>query len=276
MQPQNIFVKENIIPGTQILEGYTVIVHNPENKQYGLWDTNSLWCSLDTNFNVDPNQIYSSLLGEQGYNEVDLEFILGDRFQYAYQNKVVLSTTRRITGLMQRLLISPSIGLLDDVIAYKQEYLVPGIEHDLGTYAQLGKALEDWFEEKVPDKDNLWFYFLRDILEFVDWRMLAQGITLGHWSYEPKLDNKLYDFSNSLTWSVYHYIESKDLPRIQTLVKRYNKDESLADELQEWFVNHLPHSVVRRDIFSQLMLEGIHCVDWLDIARSLLPDSEEN
>jgi hypothetical protein len=280
MQLQSIFVKENIIPNTQILEGYTVLVHNPENKQCAVWNTNLLWCSLDTNFFANPSELSMIFTENQGYSKVDLEFILGDRFKYAYQNKVVLSTTKRITGLLQRLIISPSIGLLDDVMAYKQEYLVtaPGVENDLRDYAHLGDALKDWFKTKVPDTDNIWFNFLRDILKCVDWQMVAQEITLGSWLSEPKIDQPVNGCSNFLTWSVHHYVgnSKKELPKLQNLAKRYNNAESLADELQDWFVKHLPHSVVRRDIFSQLMLEGIHCVDWLDIAESLLPDSEEN
>lgn len=274
--PQSVFLKEDVIPDTQNLKGFQVVVHNPELKQLGTWHTTAITCELHHNYAMDAYSLDVDLTA-QGYQKIEPLFIQGDRFEYAWKNKVILSTARRITELIQRLLTTPRVGFAKDVVAYKQEYLLPELQGNerLGACINLGDALKNWFEDKVSDSDNIWFAFLRDILEFVDWQLVAQYLDSGHWPYEPRLDNPLYDFTNSLTWSVYHYMESRDFP-VKTIVKRHNGSniDLLADELQEWFIKQLPYSVTRRNIFSQLMLTGIHCVDWFDIARSLLPDAK--
>jgi hypothetical protein len=268
------FVKEDIIPGTNTLEGYRVLAYNHKNKQMGSWFTDQRFCSLQ-DLDTDPYQLEVNLtLKQDFFNKVEFEFLVGDYFMNAAANKAVINTTRRITDLVQRVITAPSAGFVKDVQRFKEEYLVPDIEGEERKAARvaLGDALENWFEEKIPDKDNIWFTFLRDTIEFVDWVLVAHYIDVGHWLYQPRLDNPLYDYTNSLTWSVVYYIESNDHPRLDSITNRYPQVEELADKIQGWFIKQLPHSVLTRDIFAQLVLNGIHCVDWVDVARSRLTD----
>ena len=130
--------------------------------------------------------------------------------------------------------------------------------------------MENWFEEKIPDTSNIWYDFLRDTIEFIDWVLVAQALDVGHWLYKPKLDNPLYDYTNSLTWTVVHYIECGSFPSLKCLAERFPEADSLADQLQEWFIKQLRRSVTTRDPFAQLVLAGIHCVDWFDVAQSVI------
>jgi|GEM_PF-3594887 hypothetical protein len=285
---QNIFVKEDIIPGSQTLDGYRVVVHNTEINQYGSWTTDSNSCHFDTNFGADPDELEYRLTVQQDYNKVDLDFILGDRFQYACKNKAIINTTRRITNLMQELIIDPRNKLLGDVNAFQREYLLPGIEGEARKDARVSfaDALENWFEGKVSDTHNIWFDFLREIIAYVDWKLIAQFLDVGHWVYQPKLDSTSYEYyTNSLTWTVVYFIESNesdgrlaDARLIERLIKSHLEQKAdinvLADQLHDWFVKKLPYSTTTRAVNAQLVLAGIDCVDWCNVARSLLPDSE--
>jgi len=297
MKKQNIFVKEDIIPGTQTLDGYRVVVHNYEINQYGSWYTGANSCDLDTNFGTDPYQLDVNLTVKQNYNKVDLNFILGDRFEYAWKSKAVINSTRRITSLMQDLITDSRNKLLKDVIAFKREHLVPGVEREerQGYRVNLADALESWFDEKIPEtRDTIWYNFLRETLGYVDWILIAQALDVGHWLHEPKWDSVMYEYyTNSLTWTVVHFIESNgfhalpsdfrlmepgELPVVARFIKQHLEKkadiDSLADQLHDWFIKKLPYSVNSRDVNSQLVLAGIQCVDWPNVARSLLPDSE--
>jgi len=273
---QIICLKEDIIPGTNTLEGYRVVVYNPEIKQLGSWYTSSRTCELQF-LDADPYNLEASL-SKQGYHQVTLEFLLSDRFRYCSEKNVVISTTRRITDLMQKLIETPSAGLVKDVVALKMEHLLPDLEGEDRKDARvsLGDALENWFEEKVPDKQNVWYDFLRDTIEFIDWVLVAQSLDVGHWLYEPKFDNPLYDYANSLTWTVVHYIECGKFYSLKRLAQKFPEANSLADELQKWFIKQLCRSVTTRDPFAQLVLAGIHCVDWFDVAQSVIEAEASN
>jgi len=268
---QNIFVK-NIRKGdTYELEGYAIIVHNPEIRQLGSWNTNNNSCELFHDHPATAYQLEIDLTVQGLYQKVELGFILSDRFEYCYRNKISINTTRRMTELMQRLATAPSVGLKDEVLSLKQKYLLPTAEGEERASARfdLADALKNSFEDKIPDKFDLWHSFLRSCVEYIDWVLVVEHLDIGRWLYEPKFDYPLYDYINSLTWDVVHHIESNDPPEIDRLVERFPEIEALADNLQDWFIKELRHPVTARNVFAQLILTGIHCIDWADIARTV-------
>jgi hypothetical protein len=187
-----------------------------------------------------------------------------------------MNTAEKMTRSMIKLILDKKLKFRRDVEAFLGEHFSPELQGEERALARvnLGDALQSWFEEKLPDDQKLSTSFLKEAVGYIDWIAIAQAIDFGHWTNEITDDQEYEGFTNSLTFTVWHWIISGDETQFaygyaSLVVEQGTSEEAKAKDLRYFFWSKTLPSFKRNRVAASLTEEGINCVNWLEIVQTL-------